>query len=175
EEPRDARVVAHVPHRVHVDQEADPGDDEDHDRRDGIQPEGDVGVEAADGDPSVDDVVEHGRRVAVAGLHTVEAQDRDDRDDKCGADGTRADDRRRARRTLSEGGVPEEPDRRKEDHPAQPWLDGHHRSVETSSALTVPRRRKSCRMIARPTAASAAATASTKNTITWPSMLCRLR
>src|SRR5207249_42684 len=59
--------------------------------------------------------------------------------------------------------------------PAEQRRRGHHRSVTSSSAFVVSRLRNTARMIARPTAASAAATVITKKTITCPSIEPRLR
>src|ERR1043166_484662 len=64
---------------------------------------------------------------------------------------------------------------RQDDDPAEQRVGGHHLSEASSSALTVTRFRNEARMIARPTAASAAATVITKNTITWPSIDWRWR
>src|SRR6185369_4030603 len=111
----------------------------------------------------------------VPGLEAVQPQDADDGDDERAADGGGPDDGARPRRAVADDRVPEEPERRQEDHPPEQRVGHHHRSIVTSSTLTVDRERKTCRMIARPTAASAAATAITKNTITCPSTACWLR
>src|SRR5262249_35868314 len=148
-----------------VDQEADARDDEHHDRGDRVEPERDVGVERADRDPAVDGVVQD-RRFAV---ESVEPRDGEQRHDECAADRSGPDDGGRAGRALADRRVPEEPEGGQQHDPAQERFGGHHRSVVTSSAFTVARVRKSWRMMASPTAASAAATAITKKTITWPS------
>src|SRR5439155_315349 len=54
--------------------------------------------------------------------------------------------------------------------PAEPRRLAHHRSVASSSTFVVSRFRNMERMIASPTAASAAATVITKKTITCPSI-----
>src|SRR5581483_4434248 len=91
------------------------------------------------------------------------------------------DDAGRRRPAPSRGHVPEDAGRRQRDDPAQelrgqrPRRHRHHRRLVISSAFTVSRFRNIARMIARPTAASAAATVITKNTITCPSVEARLR
>ena len=51
EEPPPARVVAHVADRVEVDQRADPGDEQHERQRQRVDPQPEVDVQAADGEP----------------------------------------------------------------------------------------------------------------------------
>src|SRR5262249_32995725 len=172
EEARHVGVVRHVADRVTVDQEPDAGHHQHHHGAQGIEPEGDVDGEPPHPDPLVDHVVQR----ALRG-ERVEAQHRQDAHDEGREDRARTDELRRRREPPPEEQIPQEAERREEHDPAQRIAgdDVHHRSTVTSSALMVSRMRYSCSMIASPTAASAAATAMTKNTITWPSRERRLR
>src|SRR5207253_3187170 len=86
-----------------------------------------------------------------------------------------AGDRDRARQAPPEEQVEEHAERRERDDPAETGRLDHHLRVASSSALVVSRFRNIERMIASPTAASAAATVITKKTITCPSIEPRLR
>src|SRR5262249_60322244 len=66
-------------------------------------------------------------------------------------------------------GVKQHAGERHQDDPAE-QSGVHHLSEASCPASSVARLRNEARMIARPTAASAAATVMTKNTITWPSI-----
>ncbi len=49
-------LVGHVADRVKVDEEADPGDDHQHDHAEWIELEGEIGADGAGGDPVVDEI-----------------------------------------------------------------------------------------------------------------------
>ena len=74
------------------------------------------------------------------------------------------------RHAAPEEGVEQDAEGGQRHDPAEERGLGHHRSDASSSALVVSRFRNMAMMIANPTAASAAATVMTKNTITCPSM-----
>src|SRR6185369_2059216 len=141
------------------------GDHEHHDGRQGVETERDVGGEATGGDPVVDVVPEGGLRAeAPQRLRTEE------REPERAEHQPRADDLHGRRHPAPEKGVEQHAEGRQRDDPAEKRGLGHHLSDASSSAFVVSRFRNMAMMIARPTAASAAATVMTKNTITCPSI-----
>src|SRR5262249_50257057 len=170
EEARESPVAVHVPDRVNVDEEAHPGHDQRHDGRERVESERGVGLERTGDDPGVDAIVEGGAGGEPEELERVRHHH---------PEGRRHDPRSHhldgARPAHAEEEGKQHPCRRERDDPAQGRRLDHHRRLISSSALVVSRQRKTARMIARPTAASAAATVMTKNTITWPSIEPRLR
>ena len=85
--------VRHVSDRVEVDQEADAGDDAEHDEREVIDGEGEVDLEAGDGDPRTADGVNRLR--SVGGRHH-RPEPRDDGSGNRGEDQRDGSDERRA-------------------------------------------------------------------------------
>src|SRR5581483_6014965 len=170
EEAREAGVAVHVADGVDVDQEADAGHDERHDGRQRVEAERDVGVERSGDDPLVDAVVE--RRTL---RQRVQPERRRDDDAERRGDDARTDDLHGAGRAPPEEDVEQDAERGERDDPAEQRRLDYHLSVASSSAFVVSRFRNIARMIASPTAASAAATVITKKTITCPSREPRLR
>ncbi len=100
-------LVPHVAHRVEVDERADPGHDQGHDDREGIELEGEVGADAAGGEPAVDHV---DVRLAVGGDRRVldRRGGRQDGGQEGGADADDADEAFAG--ALSEKAVQQKPD-----------------------------------------------------------------
>src|SRR4029077_18744625 len=109
------------------------------------------------------------------GREPGEARRGGDRHRERGSDQPGSDDLHRAGHAWPDEDVKQHPEGGQRHDPAEQRRLDHHRSVASSSALVVSRLRNMARMIASPTAASAAATVITKNTITWPSSEPRLR
>src|SRR2546427_8664433 len=113
-------------------------------------------------DPGVDVVVERpALRAPERGPH---------REREGGTHRSGPDELDHARHPSADEHVQKDAERRERDDPAETGRLDHHLSVASSSALVVSRMRNIERMIASPTAASAAATVITKNTMTCPSM-----
>src|ERR1043166_3602041 len=152
----------HVRRRVDVNQRPDAGDDENHHRRERIERERDVDAEAARRDPGEQRLRDH----------ALLRRARDQRQDRRHRHGERQQDRstrNRGRNRLADAATPEsvqrEPDERKERDERQ----HHHFNSVNESGFSDSRCRNRLMTIARPTAASAAATVITKNTMIWPS------
>src|SRR6266581_445853 len=155
-----------------VDQGADAGDDQNHHRRQlvELQREGDLQVAHREPVPIADH--DRGRRVELRQLEHGHRGGRErqhehsDADQRDGALGARRGERQRA--------VHHEPgERQRRHHPEQRERRKRGQRHQPLSRLmfcksTVWRCRYTARMIASPTAASAAATAMTKNTKIWP-------
>src|ERR1700722_15998270 len=181
EEARVAWLAAHVAERVDVDEEADSGDDEKHDGGKLVEDECEIDLERADGEP-VKGKRFRGRkgegsdRSAIgatrsggndAGSKVVEndcegnerREDADERDET-------------TRQTGAQESVEQEAQERKQRN--QPKMCGLVHSFIRSmrSTANVERTRKTAMMMARPTAASAAATIMTKKTKIWPRTSC---
>ncbi len=177
EEAPVALFVRHVADRVDVDEEADAGDDAEHDEREVVDGEGEVDGEAGDGDPGLADDLNGLRR--ARSLHD-DPEPTDDRGRNGGADECDGGDQR-ARQLAADGSIDEEAGEGKQRN--QPEIvvvcgDRRHRGHDfirsTESTFSVSRVRKMAMMMARPTAASAAATTMTKKTKIWPDTWCHM-
>src|ERR1051325_9604312 len=163
EKPPEARVAVHVSDRIKMDQESDAGDNQAEDDRELVDP-----VRRGDGQVPRRDPLKQGDRKR-AGLRG--------RTEHPGEDGSRKEEREPDRAApdepaqalgidfLSEDAVEQKTGERNKDDIAD---EVHHFMMLISSIFTVCLLRKSAMTIASPTAASAAATAITKKTNTWP-------
>ena len=171
----------HVADGVDVNEEADAGDDEEHDERKLVEDEAEIDVEGADGDPGMS-----------RGFH-VRQRERVDRT-AARAAGSRGDDgTAKALSTSGEGAERRENADGGDETPRQPGAEdsieqeageGQQRNQpemerlvhsfirSMRSTASVARARKTAMMMARPTAASAAATIMTKKTKIWPFTAC---
>ena len=170
EEAPVALFVAHVADRVDVDEEADAGDHGEHDQREVIDGEGEVGVEAGDGDPFMSVGTKH--RLDCGGCARGTHRHPQPRDEGGGQRGEEqrhcADDG--ARQPSPQRPVDQEAGEGKQrNEPEIACGHGVHDFIRSISlTFSVWRVRKMERMMARPTAASAAATTITKKTKICP-------
>ncbi len=178
---RVAGVVAHVADGVDVDEEADAGDDEKHDQRELVEDKGEIDVECADGEPGIRKSLRKGkgergdlpatRTTGRSGdhghcsraQHQCEGGQWREHADDCGE---------ASRPPGAEDSVEQEAQERKQrDQPKMGRLvHSFIRSIRSTD--NVARARKTAMMMARPTAASAAATIMTKKTKIWPRTSC---
>jgi hypothetical protein len=163
EEAPVALVLGHVTDGVDVDQEADAGNDAEHDEGELIELEGEVGVESSGADPGAEglDVGEGGEGAEFCN-NGCDLKQWDQRRDE-GDGGHERPGKLAAEETIhqksGEGDERNEPE-------VKVGVHSFIRSME--STLRVLRARKTAMMMARPTAASAAATTITKKTKIWP-------
>ena len=155
-----------------MDEKPHTGHDQDHRRRERIDPQGKINVKRARGNPGVDGIDQGASRWELekgrAGeqerqqhdpwgdeIHRLAAQPRPDEDVEQYAEQGKEHDETEVRDRL---------------YGCLCVFHVYQRIRLSSSALTVSLPRKTDKIIAKPTAASAAATAMTKKTITCPSI-----
>src|SRR5258707_5897961 len=177
EETPVALFMRHIADRVDVDQKADAGHDAEHDEGQVVDSEGEADGEAGDCNPRLtNDLDDAGSAFA---LHE-DPEPRDDRRRGRGADERDSRDER-ARQLAADGSVDEEAGEGKQRNQPEVVVvcrgcghRGHDFIRSTESTFSVSRVRKMAMMMARPTAASAAATTITKKTKIWPETWCHM-
>jgi hypothetical protein len=162
EEAPEAVVLAHVADRIDVDQEADAGHDQHHDRRQRIHLQPGRDLQIAGRDPAEEIELEQ----ALVRRHPQERQEDPARDREGGAHDARTHERDDALpQATAQQAVHQEAGQRQCRHEPD---DGQHQPFRTlkSEMSTLSRRRNMATTIASPTAASAAATVIVKKTMT---------
>src|ERR1700690_2850194 len=157
-----ALLVRHITDRVDVDEEADAGDDQQHDQRELIKRVCKIRVKGRGGDPrrvSLN-VGKGGRR--ETGVDTQDQQKR-----RSGEDQPNRRDQR-LRQAMAEQAIQQKADKGQNRNKPEMEAVVHSFIKFTWSTLSVFRARKIAMMMASPTAASAAATTMTKKTKTCP-------
>ena len=161
EEARLARVLLHVAPAVEVDEAGDGRDDDQHNRGQAVDAKRPVDIQRARLDP-----VEHRHDRRLGAARDVGEEDRPA--EEC------ADEQRAGRDDLGGGLADPAAEQARDDRGDERQEDDEEQGVHqpcirlTSSTAIEPRRRKKMTRMARPIAASAAATVSTNIASTWP-------
>ena len=175
EEPRHPRVVLHVADRVDVDQQADPGDDQQHQHRELVDGDVDRDVEVAGAE--VQPVPEGGGRGLVAGGRAQHLDEDDQGDGERRPDGEGAGQvDEAAAEHRAEQPAERAARQREEQHQAgeERRGGGVHCFISSRSSTSSSRPMLNTRVSRpRPTTTSAAATTMTMKAKTWPSSLLR--
>ena len=118
---RVARLVAHVARRVDVDQRADERDDQDHHRRQRIEPERERDLEVRDLDPGVDVLLERGAERIILPVLVEQRAEHQPQRQPAGGNHRRDRDRldRAARQLAAEGQVDRRADQRQQRDPRE--------------------------------------------------------
>src|SRR5690606_22560110 len=162
EVPGVAGVAAHVADRVDVDQEAHAGDHQAHDQAELVDEERDVHRQAA----GAQELPDHVPVALGAGRVGDEADEGEHEADTHGGGGDDPAGRlaQPAAEQADHQGADQRDERRQGDELDEDRRLGHARTSASSSTSVVTRYRKIATRMPRPTATSAAATASTMNT-----------